>query len=69
MAQQKPDDKSRIEQVLKLVAQLSPDELVELRRRLDAKSWGKEWSALCREVDEQSKNLPPISEQEVASLI
>jgi esterase/lipase len=66
MAQRKPDDKSKMEQVLKLVAQLSPDELVELYRRLNAKSWGIEWKALCREVADQSKNLPPISEEEVA---
>jgi len=66
MVQRQPDDKSRMEQVLKLVAQLSPDELVELGRRLNAKSWGIEWRALCGEVDEQSKDLPPISEEEVA---
>jgi len=66
MAAQKPDEKSKMEQILELVAQLSPDELVELGRKFDAKSWGKEWSALCREVEEQSKKLPPISEEDIA---
>ena len=54
-------------QVLKLVEQLSPDELTKLRTEIDSKSWNTRWEALFTEVDEQNKNLPPLSDEEIAA--
>jgi Ca2+-binding EF-hand superfamily protein len=54
-------------QVLKLFDQLSTDELAKLRKKIDSKSWSTRWRALFTEVDEQNKNLPPLSDAEIAA--
>jgi hypothetical protein len=54
-------------QVLKLVEQLSPDELTKLRKEIDSKTWNTRWEALFTEIDEQNKNLPPLSDEEIAA--
>jgi hypothetical protein len=55
------------DQVLRLVEQLSPDDLTKLRKKIDSKSWSTRWQSLFTEVDEQNKNLPPLSDQEIAA--
>jgi hypothetical protein len=65
MAQQKPE-KVTLNQVLKLVNQLSPEDQSELRRKLD-ESWSAEWRALIKEVDEQNQGTPPLSEEEIVA--
>jgi hypothetical protein len=67
MAQQKPERKVTIGQVLKLVDRLSPAERQELYRRLDLKSWGEDWRRLCANLDAQNKDLPPLTEQEIVA--
>jgi hypothetical protein len=64
MAQRKPEEKVTVDQVLKLVDQLSPEEQGKLRHKL-AESWSMEWRALLKEVDEQNKGTPPLSEEEI----
>lgn len=66
MAQRKPEEKVTVEQVLKLVDQLSPEEQGKLRHKLD-ESWSAEWRALIKEVDEQNKGTPPLSEEEIVT--
>lgn len=67
MAQRKPEDKVSVDQVLKLVNKLSFEERQELYRKLDLKSWGERWRALCAKVDEQNKNLPSLTEDEMVA--
>ena len=65
MAQRKPDDNVTVNQLLKLVDKLSPEDRQEFYRRLDLKSWAEKWRSLCAKVDAQGKHLPPLTEQEV----
>ncbi|HEY9867579.1 MAG TPA: hypothetical protein V6D08_00105 [Candidatus Obscuribacterales bacterium] len=64
MAQRKPERPS-LDQVLRLVEQLTPAEQEELGRKLISKSWGRSWQELCEKVDEYTKDLPPLSEEEI----
>jgi hypothetical protein len=64
MAQRKPEEKVTVDQLLKLVNQLSPEEQGKLRHKLD-ESWSAEWRALIKEVDEQNKDTQPLSEEEI----
>jgi hypothetical protein len=66
MAQRKPEEKVTVDQVLKLVDQLSPEEQGKLRRKLD-ESWSAEWRALSKEVDEQNKGKTPLTEEEIVA--
>lgn len=61
MAQPK---KVSVDQVLKLVEQLSPSERGELRTKLDA-SWGERWDSLVERVEERNKGLPQLTEDEI----
>jgi hypothetical protein len=67
MAQRKPEDKTTLNQVLKLVDQLSPEEREQLSQKLDGRSWGDRWRQLEQEIEQNriAKGLPPISEEEV----
>ncbi|CAN5715482.1 hypothetical protein BH10CYA1_BH10CYA1_64250 [soil metagenome] len=65
MAQRKPENQFTVDQLIQLVDKLSPADREELYRRLDLKSWGEKWHALCAKVDAQGKDLPPLSEQQV----
>jgi hypothetical protein len=67
MAQRKPDENVTLDQVLKLVEFLTPADRSTLRSKLDDKNWGDQWRALCNEVDEQNKNTPPLSEDEIVA--
>ncbi|MFA7340953.1 MAG: hypothetical protein WC028_29485 [Candidatus Obscuribacterales bacterium] len=64
MAQRKSEEKITVDQVLRLVDQLSPEEQGKLRHKLD-ESWSAEWRALLKEVDEQNKDTLPLSEEEI----
>ncbi len=66
MAQRKPEEKVTVEQLLKLVNQLSPEEQGTLRHKLD-ESWSTQWRELVNEVDEQNKDTPPLSEEEIVA--
>lgn len=59
-----PQKKPSLEHVLKLAEQLSPSEKGELRHKLDT-SWGERWDQLVKDVAEDNKDLPPISEEEI----
>jgi hypothetical protein len=67
MAQRKPEERDKLDQVLRLVDQLSPDERNELRHKLDDKSWGDDWRKLEEELEQKriAKGLPPLTEEEV----
>lgn len=56
-----------VDQVLKLVDQLSAAELAIVRKKVNAKDWNARWRALFAEIDERNKNLPPLSEEEIAA--
>ena len=62
MAQRKPENKDTLQQVLKLVALLSPEDLDELRRKLNLKDWGEEWRQLVKDVAADNMNMPPMSD-------
>ena len=66
MAQRKPEEKVTVDQVLKLVDQLSAEEQGKLRHKLD-ESWSAEWRALLKEVDEQNKGTEPLPEEEIVA--
>jgi hypothetical protein len=65
VAQRKPEEQRPLNQVLKLVDQLTPDELAQVRQKLDAKSWGQEWRQLVKDVEGDNKGLPPLSDEEI----
>lgn len=66
MAQRKPEVKTPLDQVLKLVDQLSPSDRDELRRKLNLRDWGEQWRQLVKDVAEDNKGLPPLSDEEIA---
>ncbi len=43
-------EKTTVDEILKLVQSLSPPERAELQRRLDASSWGDQWDALTAKI-------------------
>ncbi len=59
-----PKKKVSVDQVLKLVEQLTPSEMGELRNKLDA-SWGDHWDSLVARVEEHNKGFPPLTEEEI----
>jgi Tfp pilus assembly pilus retraction ATPase PilT len=67
MAQRKPDDKVTVDQVLKLVDQLSTDEQEQVRKKLSNRSWGPRFQQLCDkvEVTRVAKGLPRLTEEEI----
>lgn len=64
MAQRKSDEQITVDQVLKLVNQLSPEEQSELRLKLD-ESWEQQWDDLASKIQERCKGLPPLSDEEI----
>ena len=65
MPQRKPDKTTTLDQILKLVEKLAPEDQAQLRHKLD-QSWGERWDTLVQKVEKQSKGLPPLSEEDVA---
>ena len=57
-----PMKKLSVDQVLKLVEQLSSSEKGELRNKLDA-AWGERWDSLVDRVAERSKGSPQLTEE------
>ncbi len=59
--------KISIDKILKLVDQLPPAELLELQRKLDDKTWGKQFHQLCDEIEAVriAKGLPGLTEEEI----
>ncbi|MBI4533003.1 MAG: hypothetical protein HY711_03570 [Candidatus Melainabacteria bacterium] len=66
MAQRKPEQQVTLDQVLKLVDRLSPDEQEQLRLKLDCKTRHQEWRNLVAAVSEDNKGLSPLSDEEIA---
>jgi hypothetical protein len=66
MAMPNPAEKP-FDQVLNLVDQLSPVEVIALRKKLEKKTWGDELEALFARVDKRNKHLPPLSEEEIVT--
>jgi hypothetical protein len=67
MAQRKPEDQATFDQVFKLVEQLSSEEQERLRLRLNSKSRTQRWQALFNKVQDQSKDLPALSDEEIVA--
>jgi len=51
---------TRVDQALKIIGQLSPEELSRVRKKV-------EWRSLIAEIDEQNKHLPPLTDEEIAA--
>lgn len=64
MAQQKPEERVTLVQVMGLVDQLTPEEKGELRRKLD-ESWGEQWDQLASRIRERCKDMPPLTDEEI----
>ena len=43
-------EETTVEQILKLVQSLSPEERADLQRRLDAATWGDQWDELSAKI-------------------
>jgi hypothetical protein len=67
MAPRKPRDIVSVTQVLLLIEKMTDEDRQELYRRLDLKSWGEAWRALCAKVDEQIRDLPPLTEADIVA--
>jgi hypothetical protein len=66
MAQRKSEEPVTLDQVLKLVEKLSPNDQEQLRLRLDRMTRHQEWRNLVAAVAEDNKGLPPLSDEEIA---
>ena len=68
MAQQKPE-RASLDQVLKLVDQLSPDEQEQLRQNLNTRTWGQRWQDLSERILArfEAAGIPVPAEDEVMS--
>ncbi len=66
MAQPDPSRMS-LEQVLKLVSELSEDEQEQLRIKLATKAWGTQWRQLVSKVEEDNRGLSALSEEEITA--
>jgi hypothetical protein len=66
MALSQPENRDTLDKVLKLVDQLSSNELLELRRQLDSRTWGERFRQLVKDVDDDNKGLPPLTDEEIA---
>jgi len=67
MAQRKSDGKASLEQVLKLVDALDPDERGRLYTHLQLRFWDEEWNKVRQQLDEQRavQGLPPATDEDV----
>lgn len=57
-------EKITVDQIFNLAQALSPEEQAELRRKLD-ESWGDQWDQLTSRIQERSKDLPPLTDEEI----
>jgi uncharacterized coiled-coil DUF342 family protein len=60
-------EKTTVEQILRLVETLSPDERADLQRRLDSSTWGERWDQLSAKIRArfEAAGEPVPSEEEV----
>lgn len=67
MAQPIPEEKVTLDQVLKLVDKLTPEEQEQLRDDLSNRSWGKRFQQLCDRVEatRMAKGLSRLTEEEI----
>jgi Tfp pilus assembly pilus retraction ATPase PilT len=65
MVQRQPAEQVTLEQVLTLVDKLPPTEQEQLRKNLSNRTWGQRWRQLVKDVGEDNKDLPALSEKEV----
>lgn len=65
MTQPQSDEPVTVEKILRLVEQLSPAELQELRREL-SKTWGDRFRQLVREVSTDNEGTESVTDEEVA---
>lgn len=65
MTQPQSDEPVTVEKILRLVEQLSPAELQELRREL-SKTWGDRFRQLVREVSSDNEGTESVTDEEVA---
>ncbi len=65
MVQPRPEERITLDQVLKLVDKLSLEDQEQLRRTLSNKNWGKEWHQLIKDVEEDNRREPPLSDDEI----
>lgn len=64
---QRPSEKVTLKQVLKLVDKLSPEEVLELQRKLNDRTWGKRFEQLCEKIEANrlAKGLPKLTDEEI----
>jgi hypothetical protein len=69
MAQRIPEDNSALNQVLRLVEELSPEQREELRLKLNCKSWGERWETLSERIKArfQADGLPVPTDEEIVA--
>ncbi len=65
MAQRNPEEQVTFEQVLTLVDKLPLTEQEQLRKNLSNRTWGQRWRQLVKDVEEDNKGLPALSEEEI----
>jgi hypothetical protein len=68
MAQPQPENRTSLNEVLRLVDSLSPSDKSAVRRALD-QSWAQRWQALRKQIREDNKDLPPITDEEILAEI
>ena len=69
MAQPQPEEHITLDKILRLVDQLSSDELLELRRQLDSKTWGERFRLLVQDVAADNADSPPLTDEEIVDEI
>ena len=65
MAQPQPEERITLDQVLKLVDKLSPEDQEQIRARLNSKPKMERWQALFNKVQAQCKDLPQLTDKEI----
>ena len=63
---QPPSDRVTVDTILRLVEQLSPAEVQELRRSLDSKTWGDRFRQLVQDVSSDNESTEPLTDDDVA---
>ncbi len=67
MAQPQPQEQLTLDQVLRLVDKLTPEEQEQVRARLNSRSKIGRWQALFSKVQSRCKNLPPITDEDIVA--
>ena len=66
MNQPQPDERVTVDKILRLVEQLSPGEVQELREKLDSKTWGDRFRQLVQDVATDNEGTDPLTDEEIA---